>query len=385
MILVIAVILIVGLVLYPDVFWDELIYKYFWGPVEADKEGRPVDGITEGYNVLSTVVYALLLAVALYSMYRIVRRLMIDLDLAFILSSLPLFLFGGVSRGLEDAGLFRGAIQYFFISPLIYVLVISIFTAACTFGILIRRRAGWPVSRKTIAFACFVTLMVAVLLLATLGAPSDFSFSMPIIVPVALGLVSIGVFHFAISGRIGPIHAAVLATGLFLFLLSAAYAAAFAFDPAWQAGLEASLGKVIELRPLELVIIPGIALALTALLGMVGRLSGSARLATTFGSVNLIMFFSHFLDGSATYRGIDLYGYGEKHVLTSALIEATGTAATLLLVKFLIVLAVILLLDFLVKEEVSSHPNLANVMKFAIIFLGLSPGTRDAVRIALGV
>jgi uncharacterized membrane protein len=378
-------VIIAGLLFFPDLFWDAFIYKYFWGPVVADKEGRSVDGISEGYNVYSTIVYALFLAVALYVMYRIAKRLKIEVNLFFILSSLPLFFFGGVARALEDANLFDGAVQYFFISPLIYVVVVLIFIGACATGMVIRRNGQqWSPARKTAAFSLLIIVLGAVYFAVTLGAPADFNYSMPAIVPIALGVAAVAVFYLLISKGRQPIPSAVLSAGLLCFLLASAYALSFSYDQDWRLEYIIQSGHGIHPHIMELGTIFGMALGITAVLGVIGHF-GSRNLALMFAPTNLLMFFAHFLDGSATYRGIDIYGYSEKHVLPNLLIDLTGTAATLLVVKFVVVVAIVLVIDFWFREDLKPHPYLGNVMKFAMVFLGLAPGTRDAIRIALGV
>ncbi|MDD1767820.1 MAG: DUF63 family protein [Methanomassiliicoccales archaeon] len=383
--LVPVVVIAAGLAFYPELFWDQFIYKYFWGPVVADKESRPVDGITEGYNVYSTVVYALFLAVALYAMYRATRRLKVEVDLTLIISSLPLFFFGGVARALEDASLFEGTVQYFFISPLIYVVVALIFVGACAVGLVIRRYGqDWSPVRRTAAFSVFVVALEVIYFAVTLGIAADFNYSLPAFVPVILGLVSIVVFHLSILKGLQPVPSATLSTGLLCLMITSACALAFYFDQDWRLEFVNETGRVLVPHVAELGTIFGIALGITAVLGIIGHF-GPKRVAVVFAPANLLMFFAHFLDGSATYRGIDVYGYSEKHVLPNFLIDVTGTAATLLVVKFLTVLVIILVIDFWFREDLKRFPNLGNVMKFAMVFLGLAPGTRDAIRIALGV
>jgi uncharacterized membrane protein len=384
-VLVPVVVIAAGLLLLPDLFWDQFIYRYFWGPVVADKEGGLVDGIREGYNVYNTIVYALFLAIALIAMYRMTKRLKIEVDLFLILSSLPLFFFGGVARVLEDANLFHGSVQYFFISPLIYVVVTLIFVGACATGLVIKRNDRlWSPSRKTAIFSLFIAILEAVYFAVTLWAPSDFNYSMPAVVPIALGVASIFVFYVMISKGLQPVPSAVFSTGILCLVLASAYVLAFNYDQDWQVEFVAQTGHVIHMHVAELWTIFAIALGITAVLGIIGRF-GPRKIALLFAPVNLLMFFAHFLDGLATYKGIDIYGYGEKHVFPNFLIDVTGTAATLLIVKFLMVVAIVLAIDFWFREDLKHYPNLGNVMKFAIVFLGLAPGTRDAIRIALGV
>jgi len=379
-------VLTIGLVFLPDLFWDKFIYKYFWGPVVADSEGRTVDGISEGYNVYNTISYAVLLAVALYAMYRGAKRLRIEVDLFFILSCLPLFFFGGVARSLEDADLFDGNIQYFFISPLIYVVVGAIFVGACATGIVIRRNgSSWSPGRKTVTFSLFIILLEAIYLFVTIGASSDLHYSLPESVPIVLGVISILTFHFLQSKRFQPIPSAIMSAGILCLAISISYTVAFNYDEGWRGEFTAQLGRAIHPHFSELGTIFGIAIGITAALWTLGRINRFRSLPILFASANLLMFFAHFLDGAATYRGIDIYGYTEKHVLPSFLIELTGTAATLLIFKFVVVFLIILIIDFWFREELRIYPNLGNIMKFAIVFLGVAPGTRDAIRIALGV
>jgi len=381
-----AVVLTIGLVLLPDLFWDDFVYKYFWGPVVADSEGRPVSGIREGYNVYNTISYALLLAVALYAMYRVVKRLRIEVDLFFILSCLPLFLFGGVARSLEDANLFDGNIQYFFISPLIYVVVGAIFIGACATGIVIRRNgSSWSPIRKTATFSLFIIFLEAVYLSVTIGASSDLHYFLPESVPIVLGAISVLTFHFLQSKSFQPIPSAIMSAGILCLVISISYVVAFNYDEGWRGEFTAQLGRGIYPHISELGTIFGIAIGITLVLWVLGRVTRFRSLPMLFASANLLMFFGHFLDGAATYRGIDIYGYTEKHVLPSFLIEFTGTAATLLIFKFVVVFLIIMIIDFWFREELRMYPNLGNIMKFAIVFLGVAPGTRDAIRIALGV
>jgi uncharacterized membrane protein len=95
----------------------------------------------------------------------------------------------------------------------------------------------------------------------------------------------------------------------------------------------------------------------------------------------LALYFAHFLDGSATWLGIDRYGYVEKHVLPSGAIDYFGTAAVMLPLKFGIVSAVIWALES-EREELDQH--MRYLLLLFLMTLGLAPGTRDILRLALG-
>jgi len=378
------VILLTGCILWPEIFWDRFIYRYFWGPVVSDMEGRPVGGVPEGYNVVNTVIYSLLLASTLYIAYRVLRALRIIINLEFILSSVPFFLFGGVARALEDTELFSGWVGYWFISPLIYVLVGLLFFVSASFGYLTNRKYGNSTAIITRNYILFMAILLAVYFTITTGWSECFAYDMPFYLPLVWGVLSAYIFYTALRKGVGPICASVLSTGTLFLLIACSYAFAFVIDHSWQLIFMAKEGHLPEPHPMELLIIPGIAALLTLVVYISGR-GMKGRLSVLSTPVNSIMFFAHFLDGSATYRGIDLYGYSEKHVLPTALIDLTGTASIMLFLKFALVLLLIYLIDLLFKEELGRYPGLDSIMKFAIIFLGLSPGVRDLVRITLGV
>ncbi|MFP4170523.1 MAG: DUF63 family protein [Methanomassiliicoccales archaeon] len=374
-------VLVVGSLLLPEIFWDDFLYRYFWGPLVSDVEGEVIDGIAEGYNVVNTVVYALLLAGALFLLYKGFERLGIRVDAAFVLSTVPVILFGGITRALEDAHLFQGGIAFLFISPFIYLVVIALFLMGGVVGYLIvdRRPGRWGEVRY---FALFIALLLVLYYLGTCLLEKELSHTVHPLLPAVAALLGILAFH--LSRRwVEPFRGTILCTGLFALLVSATYAVAFSTADVWQSFYIAQEGGPLVLRPWEGVIIPGIALAITAGLGAAGRLAPRAGLLAL--PLNLGMFFAHLLDGAATYRGVDLYGYGERHVLPTALIDLFDTAAVMLLLKLALVLLLILLIDVMFREDLRDYPGLPSIMKFAVIFLGMAPGTRNLVRIAMGV
>ncbi len=53
--------------------------------------------------------------------------------------------------------------------------------------------------------------------------------------------------------------------------------------------------------------------------------------------------------------------------------------------KFILVTAIIVLLDRALADELRSRPQLLTGLKYAVVLLGLAPGVRDLLRIAFGV
>ncbi|NYT15438.1 MAG: DUF63 family protein [Methanomassiliicoccales archaeon] len=377
------VILVLGCILAPEIFWDGFLYKYFWGPIVSDLEGRPIEGITEGYNVVNTIIYALILALALLAMYKAFKRFRINMDIGLIVASIPFFLFGGVSRALEDAVLFRGGLGYWFISPLIYVLIATLFIFSGIFGYLAHKRTS-DVKGRTLLYIVQVAIILVIYYSVTIIWSGNLAYTLPPYIPFFIALLSVFTLYVLASKEKDPLRSFILCTGLLVLLIAISYAISFAFDPEWQRIFSLIEGHSPTLRPMEAIIIPGIAIVLSAMLWAVGKAAPS-KLGVLAAPTSFLMFLAHFLDGTATFRGIDLYGYGEKHVLPTLLIDLAGSAAVMLLFKFLLVLAIIILVDVLFREDLKSYPGLANIMKFAVIFLGMAPGTRDLVRISLGV
>jgi uncharacterized membrane protein len=120
---------------------------------------------------------------------------------------------------------------------------------------------------------------------------------------------------------------------------------------------------------------------------------GSMRLASirwekwkNVGSgVNVMIIAGHMLDASATFIGIDRYGYIEKHVLPSTLMETFGTAAVMYPLKLVFLIPALYIMDIGMEEEAKESPHLMALVKLTILILGFAPGTRDVIRMALGV
>jgi uncharacterized membrane protein len=86
------------------------------------------------------------------------------------------------------------------------------------------------------------------------------------------------------------------------------------------------------------------------------------------------------LDASSTYIGVDWFGYYEKHVVPTYLIDLVGTAAVMYPLKLVVLLPVLSIID-----EALEEPSLRNLAKLALITLGLAPAVRNTLRLALGI
>ncbi|ADE36904.1 DUF63 family protein [Methanohalophilus mahii] len=100
--------------------------------------------------------------------------------------------------------------------------------------------------------------------------------------------------------------------------------------------------------------------------------------------LNFTILLAHLMDASSTFIGIDMLGYYEKHVVPAYLIDLTGTALVMYPLKLAIFIPVIYVLDTQFNDSEESI-SLRTFVKMVIIVLGLSPATRNTLRMALGI
>jgi uncharacterized membrane protein len=367
--------LVVGSVLFPRVVWDEFLWQYLWGPVYADAHnaacvvlegGSPVlyDSSSQcaavntpgtvysepGYTLVSEVVYAVTLVVALIGVLFMLRRFDIGDEPEFLYGLLPFMFFGGALRVVEDAvDSAAGAeatipIQYpwntFLISPVIYFTVFFV-TVAALFASLYLSSVGRIESyERGLMAAGSGALAITLALLGWFAATTSYVGFYPQIAAIVLG-------------------GATLVTLL-----------------AWRA--------ISEYKP---------------------------ALNKGTGAIGLAVLFAHSVDGVANVVGID-WGdelglpYGDlvpKHPINDAMIgvggwisgtvsgltggavvpaEVIGQAWPFLLLKVGAAVGVIWLFDETIFDE---SPRYAIILLIAIIAVGLGPGTRDMLRATFGI
>jgi len=95
---------------------------------------------------------------------------------------------------------------------------------------------------------------------------------------------------------------------------------------------------------------------------------------------NLMIVYAHMLDASSTYLGVDWFGYYEKHVVPTFLIDLAGTAVVMYPLKLIVLLPALFMIDKAIDDR-----SLRNLTKLALITLGLAPAVRNTLRLALGV
>ncbi|MFA5944426.1 MAG: DUF63 family protein [Candidatus Thermoplasmatota archaeon] len=383
----------------PD-FYDDVVWKLYWGPIKADAmnctqvssldtercASATADGVLakSGYNVVNTLSWAVLLGVCIFGIAQMLAKFKTAMDDKLIVAATAWVVIGSVAHVLEDVGLFAGALQYFFITPPIYLL----FGA---FGIASFLVAQWmrAIAAKADVHAALRVLWIlhVILVLVWMGLwwkgwPQITVYVNPLLV------AAFAVVNFFVSRRIilrqGHVDASLmtLTFSLGTALLVGTYILTYILDP-WTPPHSAGMPTAFLIAPALAAAVAGLVyvtarkapkvilgvlfvggsllggvaavtivnLVLAQRLGLFGGLHGLVALAAVLlvaaviafrwwsnlkpqlavtipliGAayalgVNLLLVFSQMLDGFATALGIDLIGYVEKHVLSARVID----------------------------------------------------------------
>ena len=359
-------VLVVGALALPRQVYDGFLWRYFWGPVDADAHGascavrsggeterlysasacRGAEGIVAepGYTVVSTASYALVLVFMLIGVLLLLRRLEIEMSPRFFYALFPYMLLGGALRVVEDvnATFVREELGMLIPFPPV-ALIISPFI-------------------YFVMFAFTLAALVASIYLARRGVVEDFE---------------------PVLGAAGAV--ALAATVGFLLYVSAT-------------------SEVVGFYPAVAVITLGLATVIAGLFWVVSERVAPAINEGT-GKMGVLVVWGHAVDGVANVLSLDWtaelgipVSYGSKHVINRAtvhytgrfyeaigqewLADAIGTAWPFLLIKVAAAVAVVWVFDRAIFEE---SPRYAYLLLVAILAVGLGPGTRDFLRATLGI
>ena len=118
---------------------------------------------------------------------------------------------------------------------------------------------------------------------------------------------------------------------------------------------------------------------LTALFGLVFY-GLSKKWDKIFTPINICILTTAMFDAISTSIGMSQYGYSEKHVLPTYLINLVGTPWVMIPLKLIVVFFALLIIDKLDEDT-----QFTNIVKFAILVVTLGPGSRNTLRILMGV
>jgi len=385
---IIILIIIVGCIFAPSLFYDQWIWKYYWGPIVADSVGHSVswNGVyaNEGYTIISEITYGIILIFALYAIYKLIRKLKITIDWRFCLALLPYILFGPVSRVLEDSDYFIEPFVYWFISPLIYLQIAIYALGFLILGYYLDKLSRKK-SQKTIIiylFSIFILIDFCYTIIWILGI----QYSEYIISPLIFFLLSffafIPILYLYFKQNILSVNAVIFSGGLFIL-----YPSIYLIGR-WIAGYQ--WGVTNGVRFDVFILILGLVTIITGSMYIFSYIyKDKEKIAVYKEPLNIAMIIGHMVDGLTSYVSIydplkmGLPIYVEKHPASNILMEIWPPLFPI--VKFLLIIIVIYIFDILYKEELKNNKTLVNLLKIGILILGFSPGLRDLLRVTMGV
>jgi uncharacterized membrane protein len=355
-------VLAIGAIAFPRQVYDGFLWRYFWGPVDADAHGATcvvraggtterlysqsacaaADGIaaTPGYTTVSTISYAIVLVFMLMGVLLLLRRLRLRMTPRFYVALVPFMLLGGALRVVEDTNVaFLRAdagmlLPYppvaLIISPFIYFVMFAVTLATLIVAVTLARRGITESYEPFVGGVGSVALAVTVGWLLYISATSEIVGFFPSIAVITLG-------------------GATLVAGLF-----------------WWASQ---------------------------------RYAPFVNQGT--GYLGILIVWGHTVDGIANVVSLDWTGaigtgvtYSSKHVVNEATVqiterlqpawlsEAIGTAWPFLFIKIAAAVFVVWVFNDDIFEE---NPRYAYLLLVAILAVGLGPGTRDMIRATLAI
>ena len=95
--------------------------------------------------------------------------------------------------------------------------------------------------------------------------------------------------------------------------------------------------------------------------------------------INFSIVLAHLFDASTTYVAVEYFNYYEQHVLPNAINQLFDTYLTLFPMKIIVIVAVLYLIDQYFEDQ-----TIKNLLKLTVFVLGLAPGLRNILTMALG-
>jgi uncharacterized membrane protein len=350
-------------VAFTEQIWWGFLWRYFWGPVEADAFGEsclvydratgavgPGTGseclrqagnfVAEpGYTLVSEAGYMIVLLFMLVGVYFLLQRIQLEPYPQFFFALVPFMLFGGVLRVVEDsfvAARRAGAAppvdfpwSALIISPFIYFTVFAVALAALFASTYLESAGRSDTYYDPLRVSGWVVLAVTTFYLVWLSVTTDFVSWFPMVFVVTMGLST------------------AIAYGAFVVVER--------FKPSINAGT---------------------------------------------GYMGLVVIWGHAIDGVANVIASDwtwVFGigaYSAKHPINRIIVDVTnaiqpasvtaaiGNSWPFLVIKIVVAVAILSVFD---DRFVRENPRYAVMLLVAIVAVGLGPGTRDMVRVTFGI
>ena len=324
-----VVFVVAGCLLFPDIFYDNFVWKYFWGPIASDAlaETQSFNGVVaaDKFTWISEIVYGLMILIAIYWFYRLMKKWNVSYDRNLFFAIIPYIIFGIIARTLEDTEFFSEPLSYWFVTPLIYIQTLLIFIGFFVLGYCLQRH---------------------------------------------------------LKNKYFTINNVVLVSGT-VFLLPFLY-----FTAQWILGNQWSISQGVRFD-IFLLVTGLVALIVFAVYAFSRFFKDNGKIKIYGDTFNLALIAGHMIDGITTYVSIydplsmGLPLYSEKHPASDFLLQIWPPLFPI--VKFLLIILVIYVFDILYKEELKDYRHFVNLLKTVIFILGFAPGLRDLLRVVMGV
>jgi uncharacterized membrane protein len=309
-----VIVVVVGSLIRPEIFYDRFFWKYLFGPVVADSQGGVAElpsGVTAtpGYTLVSSAVYAYYLLLAVVGSVEFLDKLEVGNTSSFFYALVPFGFLGGAARVVEDTGSLDAPLSYLFISPIIYFTM----------------------------FAFTVVVFVVAVSAERRGAVDDYATVVAGAGTAAFAAVAAYLVYFGVT-----------ASGVAVWIpLTVAGASTIVFAVVWL--------------PLD---------------------RSFPEINAGTGTMGAVLLWAHLTDAFSTVVGVEYLGYSEKQPVVDTVISITGTTYSFVVVKAGIVLLILYAFDKAFFDEFDRLPYLLLV---AVLAVGLGPGTRNTLRMTLGI
>ena len=406
---IIAFVVIIGLLLKPEVFWDDFAKVYIWDPIVKDAGQGDA-----GYSAVNTIVYISIMIAAVIILQALFRKWRLPVDDRMVWALMAWVVLAPILRVMEDSDYFAEGIDVLFISPIIHIHLAAWLVLAGYIGHIGREKHLSMLVMLLVAYISFTGLLVlpnvhthdsghfyilsgaifgAIMIALVMHNTWDWDGVTRSILAFAVGLITMGLGHWAqlvstpwaqengnLPKNNDVILPLIIAVGVPLVVTWLV----------WKRGVE-DLAQ-LRLTGNEPGVIPG-GLTLEEWESE-DRSNHPVELLTPAGILATPMvggmLFGQLCDGLATMMGIDYYGFSEKHPLSDAVIQfgnslnIIGEGAWLFFLLKATLITVIVWMFSQMRVE-SRQQHLRVLVVLAVMIVGMAPGLRGIGRLILGV
>ena len=406
---IIAFVVIIGLLLKPEVFWDDFAKVYIWDPIVKDAGQGDA-----GYSAVNTIVYISIMIAAVIILQALFRKWKLPVDDKMVWALMAWVVLAPILRVMEDSDYFAEGIDVLFISPIIHIHLAAWLVLAGYIGHIGREKHLSMLVMLLVAYISFTGLLVlpnvhthdsghfyilsgaifgAIMIALVMHNTWDWDGVTRSILAFAVGLITMGLGHWAqlvstpwaqengnLPKNNDVILPLIIAVGVPLVVTWLV----------WKRGVE-DLAQ-LRLTGNEVGVIPdGLTLEEWE---SEDRSNHPVELLTPAGILATPMvggmLFGQLCDGLATMMGIDYYGFSEKHPLSDAVIQfgnslnIIGEGAWLFFLLKATLITVIVWMFSQMRVE-SRQQHLRVLVVLAVMIVGMAPGLRGIGRLILGV